>query len=336
MSKAAFATGKRKKSTNDASEAVIRKIRLLIELLRNRHITFEYYEREFDRDFRSFQRDLQQLRKIGSQSGFGMSGIKDGSLVELEHFDGKITKLQTAGSKTERLIGDVARAFGGPIVSEIGNIANQTDSDVRFFHFATPTIVESAESTISATCAALKAAWEANACVRFRYADKKKPGGEEREVEPYRVLVRSGAFYLVGFDRRRSAWRLFALDRFVTPPARIGSMLKQRVIPAQYASNDVLGFMKTAAATTDVTVELTPLVAPAVISRRWQTEQRVTALPDGGARVIFAVGDPSEVVRWTLGFGADAWIVGPPEAVKLAKDMIGKIAAGYEAPAKAN
>jgi predicted DNA-binding transcriptional regulator YafY len=332
MNVTTFASGKRKKSTNDASEAVIRKIWVLIELLRNKHITFEHYEREYERDFRSFQRDLQQLRTIGQSAGFGLSKIQNGSRVVLEHFDGKITKLQTAGSQTEQLIGDVARAFGGPIVTAIGSLAGERDDDDRFFHFATPTLVESESSSISAICETLKAAWSAKAYVRFRYADPKKPGGAEREVEPYRVLIRSGAFYLVGYDRQRRGWRLFALDRFAATPVRIGSILARRELPEQYASDDVLGFFKSASGTMDVTVELSARVAPAVISRRWQSAQRVKMQANGQARVTFAVGDPAEVVRWTLGFGADARIVAPADAVKLAKTMIASIAATYDGP----
>jgi proteasome accessory factor B len=328
MAIASFATGTGRKSTNDASEAVTRKIWLVIELVRNKHVTFEHYQEQYDRDFRSFQRDLQQLRAIGQHTGFSLSNIKDGSRVELEHFDAKITKLQGAGSEIQRLIGDVARAFGAPIVSALGNLAGPEDGTDRFFHFATPTIVETESSSIKALCDALEAAWLAKAYVRFSYTDPKKPAGSEREVEPYRVLIRSGAFYLVGYDRQRRAWRLFALDRFTSSVARIGTVQTPRKLPAEYASDDVL-FFKSPNGTSDVTVELAARVAPAVISRRWQAAQRVEPLPGGRARVTFAVSDASEVVRWTLGFGADARVVAPTEAVTLAKGMIATIAAGY-------
>ncbi|GAA4284271.1 YafY family protein [Brevibacterium daeguense] len=37
--------------------------------------------------------------------------------------------------------------------------------------------------------------------------------GEERRVEPYRVVVFGGHWYLVAWDRSRDAWRTFRLDR---------------------------------------------------------------------------------------------------------------------------
>jgi predicted DNA-binding transcriptional regulator YafY len=324
-----FATGTRKKPTNEASDSVVRKIWIVMELLRHKRLTLSRYATVHRRDRRSFQRDLQQLRKIGLESGFSISQIKQESYVELIDFDAKIRTLRREGSETERLLGDVVRAMGVPIAAAIGPLANSAESeDERFFHFAVPAIIENEYSNIAAISTELKEAWAAKALVKFRYPDPKAPGGSgERIVEPHRVLLRSGVFYLVGYDRGRRDWRIFALDRFLSTPVRAGSILVPRKIPAEYASNDVLGFMKSGTAQTEVTVELSPQVAPAAVSRRWQAAQRVEKGDGERARIVFSVSDIAEVVRWAFGFGADARIIAPPEAVRMAADMARSIAA---------
>lgn len=318
-----FVTGTRKKSTNEASDSVIRKIWMVVELFRHKRLSFEIYAREHERDKRSFQRDLQQLRAIGEQSGFSISPIKNGSYVELERFDAKIRALHREGTQSEQLIGDVARAMGQPIAEELGPVASRAHTDdERFFHFASPKIIDAEGSTIAIISAELKAAWLGKAVVKFRYPDPKAADGSgERLVEPYRVLLRSGIFYLVGYDRGRKAWRTFALDRFLTNPVRSGSNNMQRVMPAEYASDDVLGFIKSDQARTAVTVELSARVAASATSRQWQTQQSVTKLDGGAARITFFVSDVSEVARWAFGFGRDARIISPPEAVALARQM---------------
>lgn len=82
-----FRSGKRRKSPNELSDVAARKIWLLLELIRRGRVTYTEYRARHGRDFRSFQRDLQQLRAIGKKSGFSVSRIKGGNGVELERFE---------------------------------------------------------------------------------------------------------------------------------------------------------------------------------------------------------------------------------------------------------
>lgn len=331
MSAGDFATGNRTRSTNEASDSAIRKIWMVVELFRHKSLSFELYQKEHERDRRSFQRDLQQLRAIGEHSGFKISAIKNGSFVDLETSDARIKALQRQGTQTEQLIGEVARAMGQPIAAEIGHLAQApATADERFFHFAVPTLIDNETSTITAISRELKAAWAAKSLVTFRYPDKTAAGGSgERLVEPYRVLLRSGVFYLVAYDLKRKGWRTFALDRFLSTPVRAGTNNTVRKIPAAYASNDVLGFIKSDQPRTEVTVELSPFVAASAISRRWQEAQRVELLDGGRARIVFTVNDLGEIARWAFGFGKDAKVVAPPEAVRVAREMACAIAAQH-------
>ena len=46
----------------------------------------------------------------------------------------------------------------------------------------------------------------------FTYTDQ-YGRSTEREVQPYRHVLRDGTWYLVGYDMRRGEWRVFRLDR---------------------------------------------------------------------------------------------------------------------------
>lgn len=144
----------------------------------------------------------------------------------------------------------------------MGTTAQSEADDERFFHFAVPGTVESGGLSIAAISAELKGAWADKALVTFRYPDRTATGESTvRIVEPYRVLLRSGVFYLSRTIARVRAWRTFALDRFVSAPVRAGSNNSARRMPDAYASVDVLGFIKSDQPRTEVTVELSRFVA---------------------------------------------------------------------------
>ena len=182
-----FANGKRTRSTNEASDSTVRKLWMIVELLRHKRLSFETYEKEHERDRRSFQRDLQQLREIGERSGFTISAIHNG-FVELACGHPKILALQKDATQTEKLIGDVARAMGQPIATEIGQLpAEPEPDDERFYHIAVPTMIEGDGSRISAITTALKSAWTKKALVTFQYPDRVvAKGSHERLVRSYR------------------------------------------------------------------------------------------------------------------------------------------------------
>lgn len=166
--------------------------------------------------------------------------------------------------------------------------------------------------------------------VRFAYPESGKEGGTDRVVEPYRVLLRSGGAYLVGYDSERKGWRMCALDRIMSRPVRAGTIQHARLVPAAYDSSDVVGFIKSSGTPTAVTVCLSATVAASATSRRWQTMQRTRFYLDGSAEITFEVSDVGEIVRWAMGFGADAKVVSPNAAVVLAAETAREIAAAYE------
>ena len=229
------------------------------------------------------------------------------------------------------LLSALGGALGAPVTLELGDLATAT-ADSGFLRFLVPQLVE--QSAVTETYRLLKAAWEVRpgpAMVRFVYPESGKEGGKDRVVEPYRVLLRSGSAYLVGYDTDRKGWRMFALDCIMSRPVRVGTIQQARVVPAAYDSSDVVGYIKSGGAPTAVTVRLSATVAASATRRRWQTMLRTTLGTDGSAEITFEVNDIGEIVRCAMGFGADATIVAPDAAVVLAAETARAIAATYEA-----
>ena len=323
------ATSGARRSSNEATEATERKIVMIYELLTQRRIRFSNYATNFSRDYRSFQRDLQQLRKIGEANGFALSNIKHGEYVELLSVDARGTTLNKDANRLEALLATMAQALGEPIVRQFGPRVEAQAGRDDFFSFVAPKLIEG--TAVADTCALLRDAYggpTGRAKVRFRYPDAGGAATSEREVEPYGVVVRSGMFYLLGYDCGKRGWRMFALDRFASKPKKSGSCTTVRAVPANYRSDDVIGFIR-GSKEIAVTVELSARLAPSAIARQWQGGQRVEKLRDGRALIAFVVSDIDEVIRWSLGYGAEARVVAPPAAVARAAELIEQIAAGY-------
>jgi predicted DNA-binding transcriptional regulator YafY len=321
-----------RRDASEASESVSRKIWLLLELIRNRSVRFDDYAARHEGGKRSFQRDLQQLRTIGRSAGFTIAPLKDG-IVRLESYDASLRRLDGARQPLLRLLAELARTLGEPIRGEIGALAESASEGEVFLHVQAPTLVEG--SQVAKVYERLKDAWgsrDGQASVRFRYRASRALAAEERIVDPYRVVVRSGRYYLLGYDQRRRDWRLFALDAIVGMPAKAGTVRTPRTIPDEYGSGDVLGFIKGPGRRSDVTVEFSAAVAASATSRQWKRGQVVEKLSGGRARITMSVTGLDEVVRWAFGFGADARVVAPPAAVRAARTLAELLLAAHEPP----
>jgi predicted DNA-binding transcriptional regulator YafY len=303
---------------------------MIVSLLRNREFAFDRYAAMFVVGDRTFKRDVKKLRELGKSYGFALKTQK-GARVVLESFD-------DAGAAPDALpepavaetLQAVVDALGDVIGRQLaGHVALAGGSVDRFLRIATPRL--RSQSAVADAYVELRKAWADRARVRFRYPARSGTVTLERIVEPYLTTYVAGRYYLIGFDvrPRSGGWRQYALDR-ITGPIRRAGTFSRRPIPPAYRGEDAIGLFKTRPAI-DVTIALSPKIADAVIGREWQRSQRSVREPDGAATLTLAVYDLAEAVRWTLGFGAEARIVAPPEAVALARMVALDIAAGYAA-----
>jgi len=167
--------------------------------------------------------------------------------------------------------------------------------------------------------------------VQFGYTDK-KGARTQRRVDPYGFIVSGGRVYLVGYDHNRTDMRVFAVDNVsdvaVTP--------QKYEKPADfnleaYGADSVSGVVH-GDAVTDVTVRFSPVVAKAAAASSTTRERRVEPRDDGGVDITYRVADPLEIVRMSLGWGAEAEVIAPEEARRAAAEIAREVAARYAVP----
>jgi predicted DNA-binding transcriptional regulator YafY len=174
----------------------------------------------------------------------------------------------------------------------------------------------------------LQQAERAHRRLTFAYVDK-RGAGTSRRVDPYGFIVSSGRIYLVGFDHTRNDMRVFAVDNIADP--QIGPQTFERPVDFNldaYGANSVSGVWH-ADTLTDVTVRFSPVVAKAAAAANVAREKRLARRDDGGVDITYRVGDPLEIVRWSLGWGAEAEVVAPESARSSAREIAQRIAARY-------
>jgi proteasome accessory factor B len=146
-----------------------------------------------------------------------------------------------------------------------------------------------------------------------------------RTVDPYAVVQRRSAWYLVAHDHDRDARRAFRLDRITDRPRAVGE-------PGAFTPPEELDV---AAAVSGPDAE--PVVVELAVDphARWAVEVRGatdTGREHAGRSVLrLEALDPQRDLSWLLGFGADVEVVEPPELrheVARALDRVVEAAGG--------
>jgi predicted DNA-binding transcriptional regulator YafY len=306
---------KRKKKAQSApSQQVARIGWLLLRLLHDRAVEYAEYRDLFGRSLREFQRDLSKIRRIGAEY-FDVEPIRKGRAV-LVIAPGRLSAL--AGSPSaQSVLRRILAALGGPA---------SRAADDHFLRIAEPRPL--VDEDVTYIFELLQSAAKDRARVEFMYRSRGKCA--LRRIEPYRVVLRGGRYYAIGFDLRRRDWRYFGLDAIDRPSLRReGTFQLERTVPERYATEAAVGWI-VGSEPQDVTFQLSPAITSAVCGTLWQSGQRICPLPEGGAEITLRFSDLPEAVRWSLRFGAEAVIVSPPAAVGLARQTAEKIARAYE------
>ena len=162
----------------------------------------------------------------------------------------------------------------------------------------------------------------------YRTADGGRP--ERRVIDPLAVRLHRAQPYLVAFDTDREDWRLFKLARITGDIELCGA-----ADPHPDYDEDEL-FAHSVGVWTgdpiDVTVRLSPRVAPRAGEYPLAREQTTENEPGGGALVRARVAGLEEPLRWLLSFGADAHPLEPLELRELHHRELAAALDAYEAP----
>ena len=162
----------------------------------------------------------------------------------------------------------------------------------------------------------------------FKYVDK-NGARSERSVDPYGFIVSGGRVYLVGYDHNRSDMRVFAVDN-VSAPKILPTRFEK---PADFDLNAFgaysLSGVRHVAEPTDVAIQFSPIVAKAARRARVAPQRSIVEKKDGSIEIVYAVADPQEIIRWSLGWGGEAEVIAPEDARESAREMVARIARHY-------
>jgi proteasome accessory factor B len=214
---------------------------------------------------------------------------------------------------TEKLVGTAGRSAQARV---------ETPPPVAF-RFAEVGLDRSGERAFSL----LSSAERASRSVAFSYLDK-DGNPSARTVDPYGFIIHAGRVYCVGYDHVRKDMRTFAVDSISDAIVLSKTFVKPSDFSVErYAGGSISGVLHTGE-TNEIRVRFAARVAKAAIAARVVSERQVERASDGSVEIAYRVADVDELVRWVLGWGAQAEVLSPPAAreriAALAKDIAAK------------
>jgi predicted DNA-binding transcriptional regulator YafY len=316
-------------------------VRLLSAIDEGRHSFENLKERIAEGSKRPSTRSLRRYLAVLADAGFPW--FFDRSINAYRFAEGY--SLKRLDLTNGELFGLVAlRSFGASLGGAIGaSIDELTDkllgsargtvrasvdapSPVSFRNIAEIRLDERGESAFRAFAAAERA----SRSVRFLYQDK-EGNRSSRTADPYGFIVSTGRIYCVAYDHDRRDKRVFAIDNVSEPEVTARTFVRPADFDVEaFAAASISGVMH-GDATASVRVRFAPRVAKAAIAARVVAERQIERFDDGGVEIEYRVADADELVRWVLGWGAQAEIVGPPEVRRRAATLAREIAAKYAA-----
>lgn len=153
-------------------------------------------------------------------------------------------------------------------------------------------------------------------------------------VEPYTLVVRRECLYVLAHVPEEGRVRLFDLTRIQS----IRRLRERFEVRPDYTPSapfvDAFGvFIQADGPPERVRVWFLEDVARSIENRSWHPSQRWVQ-SEAGRILEMDVRVCPELVRWVLGFGATAWVLGPPSLLQQVSGALRDAAASYEASAR--
>lgn len=157
-------------------------------------------------------------------------------------------------------------------------------------------------------------------------------GLTSRRVDPYFIVFRGRAFYVVAYCHIRKDFRTFRIERVRSVKTTSTPFTRRRGVNASdYFADSWLLFT---GEPTEVEVRFTGAAARVITTGRRHPNEKIEVQPNGSVRYRVTVAGTREISRWILGFGADAEVVKPCELRTELAQMANRLAALYRRSAK--
>ena len=184
----------------------------------------------------------------------------------------------------------------------------------------------------------LTRAWADRRVVEITYegaAYEGRPGEvSRRTVRPFLIepSLQTHALYLIGWDEDRGAMRTFKIERIsdVRVTARTFEPPEGGTLERDLRRGwDIIADQPA----TDVVLRFSPAVADRVLETTWHPLQKTERAADGGLVWRSTVSGVIEIRLWILSWGEDVEVLEPAELRSQVRDILGRAAARYTAPA---
>jgi proteasome accessory factor B len=323
-----------------AEERAEPKVVLLVRLLSaidEGRFGFEQLKRQIGEEKAPSTRTLRRYLSVLSDAGFpwffdrgsGTYRFADGySLRRLNLSQRELLGLVTLKRLGSSLGGTFATAIEETTQKLLRSSDRRTEASVAHSSLAIRFGAVAMDAEVERVFEQLQGAEREHRRVSFGYTDKNAKR-TRRRVDPYGFIVSAGRVYLVGYDHDRTDMRVFAVDNVSDVTATPQTFERPADFNLEaYGANSVSGVWH-AETVAEVTVRFSPIVAKAAAARTVARDQRMVRRPDGGVDITYRVSDPLEIVRFSLGWGAEAEVVAPDDARRAAGELVRALAARY-------
>ena len=163
--------------------------------------------------------------------------------------------------------------------------------------------------------------------LHIRYYTKSREEWTQRVVEPYVIVCRGGAWYLIAYCHLREEVKIFRVDRIDQ-----AAILKQASeIPKNFSSEAFFAGSWFIEQGEPVRVKLrfAPEAARWVKESQYHPSQRIAEQPEGTLLFEVTVCGRREITRWILGYGSQVEVLEPAELRAAVRAELAKLQAVY-------
>lgn len=300
---------------------------------RIREIVDGYHDLSDQAFERTFERDKEELRKLGIPLQVGsydpLFDDEPGYRIERSAFELPSIELD---AEEAAVVGVAARSWQHTAVAESTRSAL---AKLRAAGIDPDTSrLASLEPSVSANEPAFEPLWHAvldRARVSFTYR-----GGETRTLEPWGMTSNKGRWYVIGHDTARNATRMFKLSRILDTPKRVSKEAAYEV-PADLDLRSLARALAPDEPRASAIVAIRPGRAPGLRRRgrplaAERLEQLRYAWPPGFDVVEVPYADVGYLREEVAGYAADAVVLEPAELRAAVIEQLRRVAATRSTP----
>ena len=323
---------------SDGESKVVLLVRLLNAIDQGRHSFEDLKERIAESGRRPSTRTLRRYLAVLADAGFpiyfdraaNVYKFAEGySLRQLDLSSGELFGLVALRSLGASIGGTIGASIDDVAEKLVGSAGRSARAKVEArspvaFRFSEVALDKRGEAAFGL----LSSAERSSRSVRFTYRDK-EGRSSTRTVDPYGFIINSGRVYCVAFDHTRNDKRTFAVDNVSEPLVLASTFVRPSDFDVEiYAKASISGVLHNDR-TIEVRVRFAKRVAKAAAAARVVSDRTITRKRNGSVEIVYRVADADELVRWVLGWGAQAEIVDPQSARDRIAELAAEIAAKY-------